>query len=125
MNHVIPGDIIPEDITKAARVKDTISIRHPPWQSPLRSARTTLGELKAGGLPVHQFPASDSVPNGNSICGWPKVDTAVVTMPTRAAGAEPTPALDSPLDPNPNLRAYRRRTVNLLRRYLRYSLETG
>jgi hypothetical protein len=116
MSHMIPGGIIPGDITKAARLKDTISLRHPPWQSPLRSARMTLSELKAGGLPVH---------HGTSICSWPKVDAAVVAMPTRAERAEPTPILDSPLDRNPNLRAYRRRTVNLLRRYLRYSLETG
>jgi len=32
---------------------------------------------------------------------------------------------DDPLDRNPNLAAYRRRTVDLLRRYLRFSIETG
>ena len=32
---------------------------------------------------------------------------------------------DDPLDRNPELRAYRGRTIGLLRRYLRYSLEAG
>jgi hypothetical protein len=41
----------------------------------------------------------------------------------------PTPPLeetfDDPLDRNPELRTYRGKTVSLLRRYMRYSLETG
>lgn len=32
---------------------------------------------------------------------------------------------DDPLDRNPDLGAYRRRTIDLLRRYLRFSMETG
>jgi RNA polymerase sigma factor (sigma-70 family) len=32
---------------------------------------------------------------------------------------------EDPLDRNPELRTYRRRTVSLLRKYMRYSLETG
>jgi predicted DNA-binding protein (UPF0251 family) len=41
------------------------------------------------------------------------------------AGAEVQPAFEDPLDRNPDLWLYRERTVTLLRRYLRYSLETG
>ena len=38
---------------------------------------------------------------------------------------EQAPILDDPLDRNPDLRTYRAVTVAMLRRYLRYSLETG
>jgi hypothetical protein len=51
-------------------------------------------------LPIHNFPAQ-------------------VHAPTEAQ------MQDDPLDRNPNLWMYRSRTVGLLRRYLRFSLETG
>jgi hypothetical protein len=102
------NDLIPEDISKAA-------------------------SLRSGSLPSGKFPAEvlsvQHFPRGSSMCAWPKVDAAVITT-TRAPLAEgPRAELvqswHSPLDRNPNLRAYRRRTVTKLRRYLRYSLETG
>jgi DNA-directed RNA polymerase specialized sigma24 family protein len=51
-------------------------------------------------LPVHNFPASMHVPTEAQL-------------------------EDDPLDRNPDLWMYRSRTVSLLRRYLRFSLETG
>jgi hypothetical protein len=51
-------------------------------------------------LPVHNFPASLQVPSEAQL-------------------------EDDPLDRNPDLWMYRSRTVSLLRRYLRFSLETG
>jgi len=51
-------------------------------------------------LPVHNFPAGLSVPSEAQL-------------------------EDDPLDRNPDLWMYRSRTVSLLRRYLRFSLETG
>jgi hypothetical protein len=60
-------------------------------------------------LPAHQFPATN-------------VDTSAVA---KAQTEELEPDLDDPLDRNPDLGRYRRLTVILLRRYLRYSLEAG
>jgi hypothetical protein len=40
-------------------------------------------------------------------------------------GGTQQPAFEDPLDRNPDLWLYRNRTVTLLRRYMRYSLETG
>ena len=51
-------------------------------------------------LPVHDFPATLHVPSEAQL-------------------------QDDPLDRNPDLWMYRSRTVSLLRRYLRFSLETG
>lgn len=51
-------------------------------------------------LPAHNFPAGLNVPNETQL-------------------------EDDPLDRNPDLWMYRKRTVGLLRRYLRFSLETG
>jgi len=51
-------------------------------------------------LPAHNFPAPLSVPNEAQL-------------------------EEDPLDRNPDLWMYRKRTVGLLRRYLRFSLETG
>ena len=51
-------------------------------------------------LPEHNFPARASVPNEAEL-------------------------EDDPLDRNPDLWLYRKRTVTLLRRYQRFSLETG
>src|SRR5580700_4537759 len=52
------------------------------------------------GLPAHNFPAPLSVPSEAQL-------------------------EEDPLDRNPDLWMYRKRTVGLLRRYLRFSLETG
>jgi hypothetical protein len=51
-------------------------------------------------LPAHNFPAGSNVP-------------------------EDARLEDDPLDRNPDLWLYRKRTVGLLRRYMRFSLETG
>jgi hypothetical protein len=122
------NSLIPEDIVQAARSKDVTTLTHPPWPAGLRSGTPPADKVPVHLLPVHQLPASGPLPRGNPICAWPRVDTAVVTVQASLAGgprAELAGALDSPLDRNPNLRAYRRRTVTMLRRYLRYSLETG
>jgi hypothetical protein len=57
-------------------------------------------------LRAHSFPAGSD---------FPEVATEGTLQP----------ALEDPLDRNPDLWLYRERTVTLLRRYLRYSLETG
>ena len=121
------NDMIPEDIAKAGRVKDAI-VLSPPWPPVVVPESSRADKCKPEGLPVHQFPATGSMAREDSICVWPEADDAVVTMPVLQAhdeAVEPAPELDGALDPNPDLRAYRRRTVNMLRRYLRYSLETG
>jgi hypothetical protein len=51
-------------------------------------------------LPAHSFPARSSFPDGTQL-------------------------QEDPLDRNPDLWLYRKRTVGLLRRYMRFSLETG
>jgi hypothetical protein len=105
--------LIPEDISKAAS---------------LRSGSLPSGKFPAEVLSVQHFPAGGPVPRGSSIRAWPKVDAAVIaTQAPLAQGlrADLVQSWDSPLDRTPNLRAYRRRTVTMLRRYLRYSLETG
>src|SRR5260370_38898719 len=121
------NDINPEDTAKAARSNDAITPGNPPWQAPLRSGSPLTEKLSVPQLPVHQFPASAALPRGNSISAWPKVDTTVLmTQASLARGprAEVACAPDSPLDRNPNLRAYRRPTGSMLRRYLCYSLES-
>ena len=60
-------------------------------------------------LPAHQFPTTNAA--------------AEELAKPFAKGLEPE--LDDPLDRNPDLGRYRRLTVILLRRYLRYSLEAG
>jgi hypothetical protein len=72
-----------------------------------------LGEPPAAAceeLPTHNFPAELNVPDD-----------------ARLEGARPEDARlqDDDLDRNPDLWLYRKRTVGLLRRYMRFSLETG
>jgi len=121
------NDIIPEDTAKGPQSKDVITLRHPPWQDPLSLGSPPTEKLPLELLPVHQFPASALLPRGNSVRAWAEADTAVITnQASLACGPrELAHAMDSPLERSPNLRAYRRRTVSMLRRYLRYSLETG
>ena len=124
MNGIIPGSP-----AEAARSKDVTILRHPPWQTPLGSGSPPADKVPVHLLPVHQFSASGLLPHGNSICAWAKVDAAVIrttqASSKRGLDAEPAHASNSHPDRNANLRAYRRRTVSMLRRYLRYSLETG
>jgi hypothetical protein len=46
-------------------------------------------------------------------------------FPAQPAAPDEAQMQDDPLDRNPDLWMYRKRTVGLLRRYLRFSLETG
>jgi DNA-directed RNA polymerase specialized sigma24 family protein len=119
--------MIPEDISKTVRVKDAIALRSP-WPAVLVAGSLGAAKCNSEDLPVHQFPGQEPSAHADSICAWPEAADAVVTMPVpegREEEAEPAPEPDDALDPNPDLRAYRRRTVTMLRRYLRYSLETG
>ena len=121
------NDIILGNTAETARSKDVTILRHPPWQTALGSP--PADKVPVHLLPVHQFSASGLLPRENSICAWAKVD-AVVTTITQASSkqgprGEPAHAWDTHQDRNGNVRAYRRRTVSMLRRYLRYSLETG
>jgi hypothetical protein len=52
-------------------------------------------------------------------------DSPAHNFPSRPPGREEGGWQDDPLDRNPDLWLYRSRTVALLRRYLRFSLETG
>lgn len=122
------NDVIPEDIARTARSKDVITLRNPSWQTPLRSGRPPMEEGTVERLTVHGYPTSTLLRRGNSACAWTEADTGAVTKQspsTRGSRTELAQAIASPPDRNPELRAYRRRTVSMLRRYLRYSLETG
>jgi|HubBroStandDraft_1064217.scaffolds.fasta_scaffold54056_2 hypothetical protein len=70
----------------------------------------SLGEPSPGGaaseeLPAHNLPAGLNV-GDDALLGDARLE-------------------DDPLDRNPDLWLYRKRTVGLLRRYMRFSLETG
>ena len=68
-------------------------------------SRALMRKFSIQHLPQHQFPPTTNI-----------VDSRT----------EQTKALeDDPLDRNPELRSYRGRTVELLRRYLKFSMETG
>ena len=77
--------------------------------SPLAPEDEPPGESSPAGaceeLPAHDSPAGLNVPDHARL---------------EDAGPE-----DDPLDRNPDLWLYRKRTVGLLRRYMRFSLETG
>src|SRR5580692_520794 len=70
----------------------------------------SLGEPSPGGA------ASEELPAHNLPAGLNVGDDALL------GDARPE---DDPLDRNPDLWLYRKRTVGLLRRYMRFSLETG
>jgi hypothetical protein len=123
------NDIIPEDTTRTAPSKDVITLRNPPWQTPLRSGRPPMDKLPVERLTVHQYPTTALLPRRNSACAWTEADTADIIIKqarsARGSRTELAHAVGASLERNPELRAYRRRTVSMLRRYLRYSLETG
>ena len=54
---------------------------------------------------------------------WPSLPAH--SFPARPAAPNEAQMQDDPLDRNPDLWMYRKRTVSLLHRYLRFSLETG
>ena len=114
------NDIIPGNTAETARSKNVTILRHPPWQTPLGSGSPPADKVPVHLLPVHQFSASGLLPHGNSICAWAKVDAAVIrttqASSKRGLDAEPAHASNSHPDRNANLRAYRRRTVSMLRR---------
>jgi DNA-directed RNA polymerase specialized sigma24 family protein len=99
-------------------------------EEPARRDSLGLEKLPSHNFPTHQFPSTsvtaqspveelepDEVPTEEScpdeLC---EEDTG------RAVGR---PQVETALDRNPDIWAYRKRTTALLRRYLRYSLETG
>jgi DNA-directed RNA polymerase specialized sigma24 family protein len=78
-----------------------------PYPKPIEPSGDQQSVRKATGaasgwrdLPAHNFPAQPAPPNEAQM-------------------------QDDPLDRNPDLWMYRKRTVSLLHRYLRFSLETG
>src|SRR5437660_9336267 len=101
MNHFIS-----RMAAQAERPEKAADRLHFPWRTPRQDSEKRIPARKfTGQLPAaHQFP----VPS----------DPGVVD---EEAGA----ILDDPLDRNPDLRAYRGITVAMLRRYHRFSLETG
>jgi hypothetical protein len=68
--------------------------------------------------------ADTQLPRDPSAEGVPWQQLAAHNFPARS-GPEEAWSQDDPLDRNPDLWIYRGRTVGLLRRYLRFSLETG
>ncbi len=81
-----------------------------PGSSPVSGDGRTLGESSPGGVPCEQLPAHNF--------------SAGLNVPDHAQ-LEDARLEDDPLDRNPDLWLYRKRTVGLLRRYMRFSLETG
>jgi hypothetical protein len=63
-------------------------------------SKTSVADASWQSLPAHNFPVQPAAPNEAQM-------------------------QDDPLDRNPDLWMYRKRTVSLLHRYLRFSLETG
>jgi hypothetical protein len=75
-------------------------------------------DLNVEDMPAHQFPAKPPAPDDSPILQAEALSAKTTN--------EPAPGeIEDPLDRNPELRVYRGRTVGLLRRYLRFSLETG
>jgi hypothetical protein len=74
-----------------------------------------LGEPSPGDAPCEDLPAHD-FPAGLNVGDDPRLEDARL---------EDARLEDDPLDRNPDLWLYRKRTVGLLRRYMRFSLETG
>jgi hypothetical protein len=77
-------------------------------------------------LPAHQFPADvvrkeSSQAEQSSEAG----SELIGSLEELSQVLPPQETFDDPLDRNPELRSYRGKTVSLLRRYMRYSLETG
>jgi hypothetical protein len=69
-------------------------------------------------------PADERSPGGsNARALWP--DLPAHNFPAQLNAPSEAQLEDDPLDRNPDLWMYRKRTVALLRRYLRFSLETG
>jgi hypothetical protein len=75
------------------------------------SKRGPLSDRVIESLPAHQFPPANEILPEEFIA--------------EESPSEQEAPFEDPQGGTPSLRAYRRRTVAMLRRYLRYSLETG
>jgi hypothetical protein len=69
--------------------------------------------------------ANERSPGDSSPGRAPWQELPVHNFPASLQGPSEAQLEDDPLDRNPDLWMYRSRTVSLLRRYLRFSLETG
>lgn len=90
-----------------------------PWIAAQEDRLTELGGLPAVSSPAEPpvGPAEAAANLGNEF-----------ELSERSGGeiaVDSPEAGDDPLDRNPELRLYRGRTIGMLRRYMRYSLETG
>ncbi len=70
-------------------------------------------------------PADECSPGESSPGGAPWQELPAHNFPASMHAPSEAQLQDDPLDRNPDLWMYRSRTVSLLRRYLRFSLETG
>jgi hypothetical protein len=75
---------------------------------------------RPGNIPAHNFSAKRAPQNRSE--GQPAADAI---LPEAHVDSRTEKHASDPLDRNPDLWLYRKRTVKLLRRYLRYALETG
>jgi hypothetical protein len=71
------------------------------------------------------FVQADETPSESSRGRTPGQELPAHNFPAGLRGPSEAQLDDDPLDRNPDLWMYRSRTVSLLRRYLRFSLETG
>jgi hypothetical protein len=95
--------------------------------APARLDHKELGRQSAGaeGVRAHQFPATTVGTGQAAEFLRPAAEgTAEGGCPHIGAG-ESLPVTDFAPADDPERRAYRRRTVAMLRRYMRYSIETG
>lgn len=97
--------------------------RRLPFNFPERAkSATAVGKnLSLPNFPRHQFPSTPNREEENSV----PPELARYELLGRIEADRQAALEDDPLDRNPDLRSYRGRTVTLLRRYMRYSLETG
>jgi hypothetical protein len=96
-----------------------------------KDKRAEVGELRARQFPVHQFPATSAPFAKNAQDGAPAPDENPDLFQNRGEACPPMqPALSARAaeefqERAQRLRTYRGRTVAMLRRYMRYSIETG
>jgi hypothetical protein len=91
----------------------------------IRAAADESGPEEAGHVPQVIAAEQDSAnasTRSSCVDSWKELPAHNFTASSVFRG---TPLEDDPLDRNPDLWQYRGRTVGLLRRYLRFSLETG
>lgn len=135
MSNIIPS-IIPTIMAEGERGEDKADARLPAVSPRIQNQNgLPARKFSIQHFPQHQFPSSTTggihAPEEDSEPGAPVADPepcpedAVSTDLPDCEAAPATALQDDPLDRNPELRSYRGRTVGLLRRYLRYSLETG